>query len=615
MPDPNGYLLPEEQQVLLRRYAPVLVLWPEMFEQPPYPDDGDPIYTLRGSYHPRRPEFFLKRARIRYHPKVLFTQPRLLWDPEPLTHELQRAQQAVTEARIDEAMTDSRPDPRFAGLGEKELRAAARTELVQSELAERVKGFDLPGFRGDNRGQWRAYFKALDEATPEEKRAVIYGRVVQGLAPLGKHRAPPDSTTAQTARFAPYDVSLTRVALQYWFHYVYDDWANRHEGDWESITLLVELSPDIITRQCLLNERELLAGTSARDMGYASHEDGHRRRWVDVQKTTEGRPIVYVARGSQASYFAWRIDGYPTSARVGFVERLLAAIGSLLRGHRIFGRRWDAEFRARFTGRDPKNTDWTPADPLADDRLDFSSAEPLERLIPTNCRGERRAPSFEPDAGLDDATYQLITDDLFWIELVQEHGVRWGENSLLPGTKGPKGQSKAARERKRQTVNQYARLEERVLAALDQLMEPRPRLSQVMPELDTVLQPLRPSALRQDACFPGNIRVYIFEMWAAILRTHPEAWPGGPGLYLRWVFRRHSRHNAQLDRNEPDFHLKALLAHVRRARYEIQHAGSKWDNPFAWVHYVCQADTFFYAVSRSSLPETLDTTRLDCPDP
>jgi hypothetical protein len=27
------------------------------------------------------------------------------------------------------------------------------------------------------------------------------------------------------------------VALQYWFCYYFDDWANIHEGDWESITI------------------------------------------------------------------------------------------------------------------------------------------------------------------------------------------------------------------------------------------------------------------------------------------------------------------------------------------------------------------------------------------
>ena len=42
------------------------------------------------------------------------------------------------------------------------------------------------------------------------------------------------------------------------------------------------------------------------------------------------------------------------------------------------------------------------------------------------------------------------------------------------------------------------------------------------------------------------------------------------------------------------YHLKTLLAQIRRTRYEHQQESSHWDNPFAWVRHVCHADTFFY---------------------
>ena len=601
MPDPHGYLLSGEQQTLLEHYAPVLVLWPEQPDRAPYPDDGDAIYTFRGSYHPRRAEFFLQHARVRYRRTLWWRKPILIWRPAPLDREIQHAQDIVTDADVEIAMPA-------------ELREAVRTALTQQALAARVRGFDLPGFRGNNLSQWRAYFDRIDRSTPEQRRSVIYGRAVQGLAPLGKYRASPEDSATQAAQHAPYDVNQTRVALQYWFQYVYDDWANRHEGDWESITLLLTLSPEIVIQDRALNRAELLAGTTIQDVGYSSHEDGYRRRWKDVQKTRQGRPIVYVARGSQASYFAWQIDGYPTSARVGFVERLLAGLGGLVRGRRLFGRRWDTQIRARFTGRDPKNTDWAAADPSPDDRLDSSSSDPRERMIPKHCRGVRRVPSFEIDAGLDNGTYKLETRDLFWLELVQEYGVQWGEDYFLPGTKGPSGRSKATRERQRRAINQYAQVEEAIFTVLDRLIKAQIDPIRAIPELDGMLRPLRPITLRKKDCYPAAIRPYIYAMWSAILRSHPEAWPGGPGLYLRWIFSRQPRSSPLLAREDPLYHIKSLLAQVRRTRYEMQHVGSKWDNPFAWVYYVCQADTYYYAVSPTQTSGMLDLARLDCSD-
>ncbi len=154
--------------------------------------------------------------------------------------------------------------------------------------------------------------------------------------------------------------------------------------------MLVELDQDTIRQARELDETELLKNVVMHDVGYAVHEDGYRRSWEDVQKTKDGRPIVYVARGSSASYFAWRLEGYPASARLGVVEKVLTLPGRLSRGRRLFGRRWDALYTARFTGRDPKNTDWVAADPDPFDRLDEARADPFERWIPATL--SRRAP-------------------------------------------------------------------------------------------------------------------------------------------------------------------------------------------------------------------------------
>jgi hypothetical protein len=83
------------------------------------------------------------------------------------------------------------------------------------------------------------------------------------------------------------------IWLQYWFWYFYNDYnlighfihAGLHEGDWEMIQIhLRDGSPDHAV--------------------YAQHTVAEGRDWrqVDIVPGTE-RPIVYVARGSHASYF------------------------------------------------------------------------------------------------------------------------------------------------------------------------------------------------------------------------------------------------------------------------------------------------------------------------
>lgn len=84
-----------------------------------------------------------------------------------------------------------------------------------------------------------------------------------------------------------------RVALQYWFFYLFDDldWhgiGNRHEGDWEQVTLLVAAdgqSPPV-------------------RVGYSAHSGGARVDWTALPPTSKdgNRPIVFVALGSHANY-------------------------------------------------------------------------------------------------------------------------------------------------------------------------------------------------------------------------------------------------------------------------------------------------------------------------
>ena len=75
--------------------------------------------------------------------------------------------------------------------------------------------------------------------------------------------------------------------LQYWFFYLYNNKAflgfGLHEGDWEMVQLRLD------------------AEDRPHSMAFAQHSHGQRCRWQLVERRGE-RPVVYVARGSQASY-------------------------------------------------------------------------------------------------------------------------------------------------------------------------------------------------------------------------------------------------------------------------------------------------------------------------
>jgi len=85
-----------------------------------------------------------------------------------------------------------------------------------------------------------------------------------------------------------------RLALQYWFFYVYNDWNNLHEGDWEMIQLNFEAA----------TAAEALS-TSPYEIGYSQHEGAERAEWgEDKLELVDGtHPVVYPAAGSHANFF------------------------------------------------------------------------------------------------------------------------------------------------------------------------------------------------------------------------------------------------------------------------------------------------------------------------
>jgi len=109
--------------------------------------------------------------------------------------------------------------------------------------------------RTDRESHWKAYSKIISD---RDYPVVYYARV------LG-----PD---------------LEGVTIvQYWLCYYYDDWANQHEGDWETVSILLREGQPV-------------------GVACSQHEAGEYREWSQVERRGE-RPVLYVAAGSHAMYF------------------------------------------------------------------------------------------------------------------------------------------------------------------------------------------------------------------------------------------------------------------------------------------------------------------------
>ncbi len=85
-----------------------------------------------------------------------------------------------------------------------------------------------------------------------------------------------------------------RLALQYWFYYPYNDFNNKHEGDWEMIQVEFD-APDA----------KAALGADPVTVVYSQHEGAERAAWDgEVLERADGsHPVVYVSAGSHASHF------------------------------------------------------------------------------------------------------------------------------------------------------------------------------------------------------------------------------------------------------------------------------------------------------------------------
>jgi hypothetical protein len=85
-----------------------------------------------------------------------------------------------------------------------------------------------------------------------------------------------------------------KLALQYWLFYVFNDWNNLHEGDWETIQLVFDAP----------NAAAALR-RSPTEVGYSQHEGAERATWDDpkLERVRRTHPVVHPADGSHANFY------------------------------------------------------------------------------------------------------------------------------------------------------------------------------------------------------------------------------------------------------------------------------------------------------------------------
>jgi RsiW-degrading membrane proteinase PrsW (M82 family) len=88
------------------------------------------------------------------------------------------------------------------------------------------------------------------------------------------------------------------ISIQYWIYYFYNDWFNKHESDWEMVQVVLSSAYQPLW------------------VVYSQHHGGVRRLWNTTALEEGTHPVVYVARGSHANYFA-KNEIYPHIQQVG----------------------------------------------------------------------------------------------------------------------------------------------------------------------------------------------------------------------------------------------------------------------------------------------------------
>lgn len=85
------------------------------------------------------------------------------------------------------------------------------------------------------------------------------------------------------------------LVVQYWFYWVFNDFNNTHESDWEMLQLMFDASSaeEVLEQNLLPSE-----------LAYAQHEGGEKGSWDDGKVTkSDTHTYTYPASGSHADYY------------------------------------------------------------------------------------------------------------------------------------------------------------------------------------------------------------------------------------------------------------------------------------------------------------------------
>ena len=269
---------------LAHEYGPRLVLFNEDKAL------GKPkIEGGTGDYQPRSLELLLERGHL--YPGVLRTagQLKLAW----LINNASRI-----PATLDSLSHSRHSFDQIRLLGG----SIPRAQKAWGTYFEILSSVDAQGQTGYDRFPLTTYVHVITRAEAEQAcRAnakiapeAYQGKVGQPFYRPGRHTQPDD------------------VALQYWFCYYFNDWADIHEADWESITVFLRRG----------NSDWIPLGAT-----YSTHENGARRHWADIERLADKHPVVYVASGSHAAYFQYLREGHSTELAGIFLGRLKFKIG------------------------------------------------------------------------------------------------------------------------------------------------------------------------------------------------------------------------------------------------------------------------------------------------
>ncbi len=120
-------------------------------------------------------------------------------------------------------------------------------------------------------------------------------------------RSKKDVPTSVYGRVATDPDNPGTLVLQYWFWWVFNDWNDKHEGDWEMIQL-----------QFRADTAEVALDGAPESVAYAQHEGSEVSAWNDPKLLRDGDHVaVYPGEGSHAAYFT-QARWFGKSAAAGF---------------------------------------------------------------------------------------------------------------------------------------------------------------------------------------------------------------------------------------------------------------------------------------------------------